>query len=177
MSATAIAAALQRVQSVFQRRPEAGLHDDAPALSRWTGGMRVVTQHTDGHEVSTDMPLELGGSGDQVTPGWLMRAGLASCTATRIAMAAATEGIVLDLLEVEAGSRSDARGLLGMSETDGRRVPAGPLDMRLRVRLSARGVAADRLRALVEASCRHSPVGDAIETALPIELQIDVPAH
>lgn len=177
MSVDGIATALKRVQSVFQRRPEAGLSEDVPALSRWTGGMRVVTRHADGHELSTDMPVELGGSGDQVSPGWLMRAGLASCTATRIAMAAATEGIELDLLEVEAGSRSDARGLLGMSEADGRPVPAGPLDMRLRVRLSARGVAADRLRALVEASCRHSPVGDAIETALPIDLQIDVPAH
>jgi len=177
MSVNAIAAALQRVQSVFQRRPEAAVDEDAPALSRWTGGMRVVTQHADGHTLSTDMPPELGGSGNQVTPGWLVRAGLASCTATRIAMSAAAEGIELDLLEVEACSRSDARGLLGMCEADGRPVPAGPLDMRLRVRLSARGVAAERLRALVEASCRHSPVGDAIETALPIELQIALPTH
>jgi uncharacterized OsmC-like protein len=61
------------------------------------------------------MPSEVGGSGDQVTPGWLFRAGLASCAATRIAMAAAAEGIELATLEVRASSRSDTRGLLGMT--------------------------------------------------------------
>lgn len=177
MSATSIATALQRVQAAFQRHPQAGLHEDAPALSRWEGGVRAVTRHADGHQISTDMPVELGGSGDQVTPGWLMRAGLAACTTTRIAMAAAAEGITLDLLETEACSRSDARGLLGMSNTDGTPVPAGPLDMRLRVRLSATGVSPERLRTLVETCCRHSPVGCAIETALPIDLQIELPPH
>lgn len=38
-----IATAVQRVQAAFKRRPEAGLHDDPPALSQWQGGTRVVT--------------------------------------------------------------------------------------------------------------------------------------
>jgi uncharacterized OsmC-like protein len=177
MSATAIATALHRVQAAFERRPQAALHEDAPALARWAGGLCVVTHHADGHQVHSDMPTELGGSGDQVTPGWLMRAGLASCTATRIAMAAATEGITLASLEAEVCSRSDARGLLGMADTDGTPVTAGPLDMRLRVRLSAPGIAAERLHALVQACCQHSPVGSAIETALPIDVQIELPPH
>ena len=72
-----------------------GMHDDAPATARWRGGTRVVTSHANGIEIPTDMPGELGGSGDRVTPGWLFRAGLASCAATRIAMGAAAEGIEL----------------------------------------------------------------------------------
>ncbi|MEJ7688909.1 MAG: hypothetical protein WKG52_19115, partial [Variovorax sp.] len=83
-----IAAALQRVEAVLQRRPETGLHDDAPAAARWERGTRVVTHHASGAQMATDMPGELGGSGDQVTPGWLFRAGLASCAATSIVVSA-----------------------------------------------------------------------------------------
>ena len=100
-----VATALQRVQAVLRRQPEIGLHDDAPAAARWEGGTRVVTTHANGTEISSDMPGELGGSGDRITPGWLMRAGFASCTATCIAMSAAAQGIELESLEVQASSR------------------------------------------------------------------------
>ena len=100
-----IAAAMQRVESVLHRRPQAALHDDAPATARWQSGTRVVASHADGTQLVTDMPSELGGSGNQVTPGWLFRAGLASCAATRIAMGAAAAGIELTMLEVRASSR------------------------------------------------------------------------
>lgn len=95
MAAADIAKALQRVESVLRRRPDSGLNDDAPATARWDGGTRMVANHPSGKQVLTDMPAEIGGSGDQVTPGWLFRAALASCTATRIAMAAAAQGIAL----------------------------------------------------------------------------------
>ena len=73
-----IAAAVQRVESVLQRRPATGIHDDAPATARWQSGLRVIACHANGTQVLTDMPSELGGSGDKITPGWLFRAGLAS---------------------------------------------------------------------------------------------------
>jgi hypothetical protein len=116
MATKDIAAAVQRVESVLKRRPAAGIHDDAPATARWQTGMRVVASHANGTQMLTDMPTELGGSGDQVTPGWLFRAGLASCCATRIAMGAAAAGIELAMLEVLASSRSDTRGLFGMAD-------------------------------------------------------------
>ena len=75
----------------------------------------MVIRNTVGSDIAKDMPVELGGSGDQVTPGWLFRAGVASCAATSITLAARGEGIELTALEVEVGSRSNARGLLGMS--------------------------------------------------------------
>ena len=98
MAAPDLATALQRVHAVLQRRPDTGLHDDAPATACWRGGTRVIASHANGAQVLTDMPAELGGTGDQVTPGWLFRAGFASCTATCIAMNAASAGIELDAL-------------------------------------------------------------------------------
>jgi organic hydroperoxide reductase OsmC/OhrA len=124
----------------------------------------------------TDMPSELGGSGDQVTPGWLFRAGLASCLATRIAMGAATAGIELTLLEVLAGSRSDARGLFGMADGSGEPVGAGPRDVQLLVRIAAPGVSAEKLQTLVEESNRCSPISAAVRDVVPVALRIEVEA-
>jgi uncharacterized OsmC-like protein len=174
MAAHELAAALQRVETVLLRRPETGLHDDAPATARWDGGTRVVASHANGTQVLTDMPAELGGTGDQVTPGWLFRAGFASCAATSIVMAAAREGIALTMLELRASSRSDTRGLLGMAGADGQTVPATPGDVQLLVRIAAKGVPAARLRALAEQGIRCSPIPSAVQDAVPVALHIEV---
>ena len=174
MTTQTLAAALGRVTSVLKRRPEAGLHDDDPAAAHWQGGTRVVTHHANGTQLPTDMPIEIGGSGGQVTPGWLFRAGFASCAATSIVMAAAAEGIELSALEVRASSRSDVRGLLGMAGADGEPVFAGPGDVQLHVAISAAGVGAERLRALVESAVRCSPIPSAVRQATPFALLVDV---
>jgi uncharacterized OsmC-like protein len=171
-----IAAALQRVETVMRRRPSSGLHDDAPATARWEGGMRIVASHANGARIATDMPGDLGGSGDQVTPGWLFRAGLASCTATVIAMRAAAAGIELTLLEVRATSRSDTRGLLGMAGEDGERVCAGPSEVQMHVRVAAPGISEERLRALVEEGQRCSPVYVALRDSPQVTLHTEVEA-
>jgi uncharacterized OsmC-like protein len=176
MAAQDVAAAWQRVEAVMRRRPETGLHDDAPATARWDGDTRVVASHSNGAQIHTDMPRELGGSGERVTPGWLLRAGFASCTATCIAMAAAAKGIELQALEVRAGSRSDTRGLLGMADADGEPVYAGPREMQMQVRISAREVPEERLRALVEESYRCSPIARAVEDTVPVALHIEIGA-
>ena len=172
-AAQEIAAALQRAEAIFQRRPEAAVHDDAPGSVRWSGGTRVVATHANGKQVETDMPQEFGGTGDQVSPGWLLRSGLAACTATTIAMVAAQEGIALDSLEVEVTSRSDARGLLGMREADGALVYPGPHDLEMRVRISAAGVSSQRLRELVERSNERAPMSAVARSAMPLPLHIE----
>jgi uncharacterized OsmC-like protein len=171
-----IAAAVQRVESVLKRRPATGIHDDAPATARWQTGLRVVASHANGTQLLTDMPAELGGSGDLVTPGWLFRAGLASCFATRIAMGAAALGIELTLLEVLASSRSDTRGVFGMADASGEPVGAGPRDVQLLVKIAAPGVSADRLQSLVEDSNQCSPVSAAVRDAVSVALRIEVGA-
>ena len=168
-----IAAAMRRVESVLRRRPETGLHDDAPATARWQGGTRTASSHSNGTQVQTDMPAELGGSGDQVTPGWLFRAGVASCLATCIAMRAAHAGIALSELEVRASSRSDLRGLFGMKDATGEVVCAGPREIQLVVQIKAHGIPPEQLRNLVEESQRCSPMPTALRNAVPVALRID----
>lgn len=169
-----IAASLERVAAVVRRKPHAAVGEDSAASATWEGGLRASVQGDSGLRVLTDMPVEIGGEASAVTPGWLLRAALASCAVTRIAMAAAAEGIVLQTLRARASSRSDLRGLLGLPDADGRPVPPGPLAMELHVSIGAPGVPAERLRALVEASGRCSPVACAVEQPLTVSTQVDV---
>ena len=168
--------AMQRVRAVLARRPEAAIHADEPATARWEEGLRVVTRHANGTQITTDMPAELGGEGNQVSPGWLLRAGLASCLATRIAMEAAAAGICLTRLEVTARSHSDARGLLGMTDERGEPVTPAPGEVQLDVSIDAANVPHERLRAMIEASRRCSPVSAALEQALAVRLRVYIGA-
>jgi uncharacterized OsmC-like protein len=174
MTAETISNALQRLRAVFARRPQAGIHADEPAVARWQQGTQVVSRHANGTQIATDMPPELGGLGDQISPGWLLRAGLASCLATRIAMEAAARGIVLTRLEVLAASRSDARGLLGMTNDVGERITPAPGEVRLEVSIGAANVAHELLQAMIEDSYRCSPVSAAIERPVPVSLHVDI---
>ncbi len=176
MTTQQLAATLQRAEAALRRSPAMGLHDDAPAVALWQSGTRVVASHANGMQIPTDMPLELGGSGDQVTPGWLFRAGLASCAATTIALSAARAGIELSTLEVRASSRSDTRGLLAMADDNGATVNATPSNLQLQVRIGAPGIEPARLRALVEDGCLCSPVPNAVRQAVAMELRIEVAA-
>jgi len=174
MATQDLAAALQRTERVLRRRPSAGLHDDVAGVARWDGGARVVASHANGQQIATDMPRELGGEGLEVTPGWLVRAGLATCSATSIAMAAAAEDIELDELEVRASSRSDVRGLFGMTDANGAPVYPGLTDVQIHVRITARGVAPERLRALAEKGGRNTPMLSSLQQAVPVAIKIEV---
>jgi uncharacterized OsmC-like protein len=171
-----IASAVGRVKTLLERRPAIGMHEDLPATARWQSGLRVHVDQADGSPLVTDLPSELGGSGDQITPGWLFRAGLASCLAASIALDAAAEGIELSALEVVAGSRSDVRGLLGMSDDSGTPVSAGPQTVQLRVRIAAPGCSGERLLRLVENSNRCSPVSSALRDAIAVAVTTEVGA-
>lgn len=174
MGAHELAAAIQRAETVFRRRPEMGVHEDSQASARWEGGTRIVASHANGTQIASDMPCELGGTGDRITPGWLFRAGLAACSATAIAMTAAAQSIDLTVLEVVVGSRSDSRGLLGMNGVDGQPVCAAPSEYEVRVRIAAEGAPPERLRELVDEGLRRSPMQQAMRTAMPITLRVDV---
>ncbi|GAB3509892.1 OsmC family protein [Pseudoxanthomonas daejeonensis] len=173
----AIAQAMQRAVDVFTRRPQQGLHDDATAYASWQGGTRVAASHENGTRIDTDMPRELGGSGDRVSPGWLFRAGIAACGATAIAMVAASQGIELEQLDVHVGSRSDARGLLGMRDGAGDPVPPGAIGFTINVRIRASAVDDARLRALVDEGLRRSPMQDAMLRHPPLDVQVQVGAE
>jgi uncharacterized OsmC-like protein len=174
MSSSNVRAALGRLQKVLERHPAVGLHDDTAARVSWEGALTFRARDPDGAEILTDMPEQVGGAGAHVTPGWLMRAGLAACSATCIAMFAARRDIELTHLDVTVRSRSDVRGLLGLADASSGPVDAGPFEVELSVEIGARGRPAAELEALVAEACVCSPVGRALEALTPVRLRVEV---
>lgn len=156
------------VKSALASKPDAGPAPDRPAVAVIEDGLRCRIEGASGWTVVTDMPPAVGGEGAAPTPGWLIRAALASCAATTIAMRAAELDLSLTRLEVTAESETDMRGLLGIGEG----VQPGPVSALLRVRLAAEAADAQRLEELVVWADSHSPVGDCVRRAVPVELEI-----
>ncbi len=173
MAKSETASALERVRAIYERRPGSAVHADSPATAIWQQGLRVVTTHPSGRSVISDMPVEFGGTGTEITPGWYSRAGAAACAATCIAIAAELRGVTLRVLEVTAESRSDGRGVLGMHEADGHPVDAAPTVLRLRVKLAGNAEGAV-LEDLARQGCGCSPVARALARKNEIGLEIVV---
>jgi uncharacterized OsmC-like protein len=159
----AIAAASERLA----RDPEAGVGPDTTAVAVIDRGLRVRIEGPNG-EVFSDMAESAGGDGSAPTPGWFMRAALASCDATTVAMEAAREGIELTDLRVTVESESDSRGALGLDDA----IPAGPLEVRVRIEVAASNAGADRLRELVRRAEARSAVGDALARAIDVTTEV-----
>jgi uncharacterized OsmC-like protein len=164
---TEIRESILNVRSALASKPDAGPAPDRPAIAVIEDGLRCRAEGGDGWAVVTDMPAPVGGGATAPTPGWLIRAALASCAATTIAMRAAELEIPLTRLEVTAESETDMRGLLGAG--DG--IEPGPASARLRVKLAA-DADAQRLEELVEWADSHSPVGDCVRRAVRVEVEI-----
>lgn len=168
MSIERIQQSLSKLNKHFAGHPQDALSQDAPARAVLESGLRCRVEGPGGVTVVTDMPSAIGGTESAPSPGWLMRAALANCDATLVAMRAAQLGIVLTHLEVTAESESDHRGILGLDDT----VPAGPLGVRVTVRVAADGVSEEQLRELVHWAEQHSPVGDALRRAVPVSVEV-----
>ena len=158
------------VRSALEAQADAGPAPDRPAIAVIEDGLRCRAEGGDGWAVVTDMPAPVGGGGTAPTPGWLIRAALASCAATTIAMRAAELEIALTRLEVRAESETDMRGLLGAGDS----VDPGPVRARLHVDLAAEEADEQRLEELVRWADSHSPVGDCLRRAVAVELEIVV---
>jgi uncharacterized OsmC-like protein len=172
MTASAIGAALQRAETVLTQKPALALQTDTPATAVRVDGLAFELHHPNGQTVRTDLATTLGGAGSGFQPGWLMRAGLASCTATLIAMRAERLGITLGKLEVTARSESDVRGLLGIDPS----VIAGPSRIDMDVEIEAEGVADSVLAELVAWADAHSPVGNVVRRNIETQMNVNV-AH
>ena len=160
-----IRSAVERAVDQLANDPDAGVGPDATAVATLEDGLRCRVQGAKG-EVVTDMGASVGGGGSGPTPGWLMRAALASCDATVIADEAACEGI----LSVTVDSESDARGVLGVG--DG--VPPGPLAVTVRIELAASNATEEQLRQLAERVLTRSAVGDALTRAIDVRTELSL---
>jgi uncharacterized OsmC-like protein len=166
--AETIRESIEKAREYLQGHSEEARYTDSEARAVVEQDLRCRVEGPAGAEIFTDMVTAVGGGASAPSPGWILRAALASCDATVIAMRAAELGITLDVLEVVVDSESDDRGLLAAAED----VPAGPLSARIRVRLSAQGASDEQLRELVEWADAHCPVSDAVRRAVPTAVDI-----
>ncbi len=169
MSSVQIREAIEKASKVITERPEKARIKNPPAIANLVDGLKCQVTGPAGETLQTDMPVGVGGGGTAPNPGWLMRAALAACNATCIAMRAAKHGVNLSKLEVTVSSESDNRGLLGLDE----KVSAGLQALRVHVRISAPGMSAEELGKLVRWACSHSPVGCADATSAQVEVQVE----
>jgi uncharacterized OsmC-like protein len=169
MSSDAIRESIQKAMTYLGEHPAEARYTDSSATATLERGLRIKVGGPGGEQISTDMPTSVGGTASAPSPGWLFRAAIASCEATLIAMRAAVQGIELSRLEVVVDSESDDRGILGIDEG----VPAGPLGMRIRVRLGASGASEAALRQIAAWGHQHCPVSDAVTRAIDMSLEVE----
>lgn len=170
MTQAHIRQSIESVSKYFDEHPEKARSTDRAATAVIEEGLRCRVSGPRGEAVVCDMPKGIGGAGSAPTPGWHLRAALAACDATVIAMRAAQLGVCLSQLEVTVDSLSDDRGILGLG--DG--VLPGPLSVRIRVLIAADDTPAEQLREIVAWAERHSPVGDAIRRAVPSQTEVAI---
>jgi uncharacterized OsmC-like protein len=162
--------AVEKLARIFAQQPEKARSKNPPATAVLDGGLRFQVTGPHGERVSSDMPPALGGGGSAPLPGWLLRASMASCHATVIAMRAAQIGVTLTSLEVSVASESDTRGLLGTDD----RVSAGLFGFRTHVKIGAGDATADQLKEIVGWADAHSPVGCTIRQSPSNLVEIEV---
>ena len=168
MPQQSIREAVDNIAKVIGANPEKGLVKNSPATASLIGDLVFSITGPKGEKAQTDMPEALGGGGGVPQPGWLLRASLAACTGTVIAMRAAKLGVALDQLDVTAESQGDNRGLLGLDE----RVSAALIGLRMVVRIRAANATRDQLEALVRWGDAHSPVACTLRSALAADIEV-----
>jgi uncharacterized OsmC-like protein len=169
MNAPDIRKAIETLGAALAADPAKARAKNAPATARLTEGLQFEVTGPHGARIVTDMPPAMGGAASGPNPGWYLRASLAACTSTVIAMRAAKLGIRLELLELTVESESDQRGLLGLDPS----VSAAMNPLRTRVRI--RGDAPpEALRELAAWSDAHSPVGCTLRQLSLSSLEFEV---
>lgn len=163
-----IATSMNAAIEYLKAHPDEAAYTDSPATATLEAGLKFRVEGPDGAALTTDMPTGVGGGNSAPSPGWVMRAALASCEATLIAMRAAQESVELERLEVTVDSESNDYGILGIDPD----VPAGPASVSVKVSISANEGSDDSLRAIVDWAHEHCPVADATRRSIPVSVEL-----
>lgn len=169
MSNLAARDTLERAKRLFLEKPAVAKRPNTTATAVWRDGLVCDVTGPTAERAITDMPEPMGGNGAGSNPGWLLRAGIASCAATAIAMRAALQGIALKTLEVQVDSESDARGLVGIPD-----VSTALGSLRMSIRISADGVDEGQLRELAAWGETNSPVGCTLRDSPHVTVDVVV---
>jgi uncharacterized OsmC-like protein len=164
-----IAEAVANATSHLTEHPGEARYRDSAAVARLVDGLRVDVRGADDSSLRTDMPKGIGGTATAPSPGWILRAAIASCVASLVAIRAAVLGWELASIEVSVDSESDDRGILGMADD----IPAGPLSTRIAVSVEAPGKARREVEGLIRWAVDHCPSSDAMRRAVPLEVVIE----
>jgi uncharacterized OsmC-like protein len=170
MTSTNIQQSVERVVQHLTDHPEQRRSTDKAVVATLERDLRCRAEGPGGALLITDMSRGLGGGATAPSPSWFLRAALATCDASMIALRAAQLGLSLTRLEVTVDSESDNAGMLGMDES----VPAGALSVRTQVRLGSSDASAEQLRELVAWAEAHSPVGDMLRRPVPCERTLEI---
>ena len=170
MGQSEIKQAIDGAIDYLTQHPDEASYTDSYATARLTdiSGLKVDVEGPNGAVLATDMPTSVGGTNTTASPGWYLRAAVASCVATLIAMRAAHQGIELNELEVTVDSESNDFGILGIDEV----TPAGPLSIRVAVKIRCQADDA-AIQELVDWAVKHCPVTDAVSRAIPMSVEVD----
>ena len=162
----AIRSAIAGAGTYLTEHPDEARYTDSLATARVEEGLRVRVEGPSGESLVTDMPAPVGGGGAAASPGWFLRASVAACVTSLAVMRAAQLGLEAFTCEVEVDSESDDRGILGLDPA----VPAGPLSMRIGLRMS--GAAPNVLDEVAHWAVEHCPVSDAVRRAVPLSVHM-----
>jgi len=168
MNDPSISKAIESLSAAISADP-AKARAKSAATARLAEGLKCEVTGPRNERVVTDMPAAIGGKGSAPNPGWLLRAAVASCTATVIATRAAKLGVALSALEVTVESESDQRGLLGLDDS----ISAGLGAWRTRVKIAG-NAQAQALREIVAWADAHSPVGCTVRQGSACSLEVEV---
>ncbi len=163
----AIRTAVEAASAYLTEHPDEARYTDSVAVARLGAGLHVRVEGAAGEAMETDMPGAVGGSGAAPGPGWYLRAATAACVASLAGMRAAQLGLAGFTCEVEVDAESDDRGILGLDGT----VPAGPLSVRIGIRLAADGADAGALDEIAGWAVDHCPVSDALRRAVTVRVE------
>jgi uncharacterized OsmC-like protein len=169
MHSSDIGKAIESVEQYLQAQPDPGPRADVPAIATIEDGLKCRIESPDGTAICTDMPKSVGGSATANSPGWHLRAALASCDATLLAMRAARLGVKLNSIEVRVEATSDGRGMF----LDEGVLPGSP-GMCVFFKITATDVDQEAIEALVHWVEQHSPVGSDVSRAVELRSEIEL---
>ena len=153
-----------RAISIYAKRPELAKGTDRGAAEVREG--LSCTYEQDGHRVSMDMPVAIGGSAKDPTPGFFGRAAICACLAIGIKMTASRENMHLDSVRVEIEQDWDNRGVLAIEGTS----PV-PSDTRIVITVSSQETE-DKVSEAITRALAHDPWYLAFRDAQPVSTTI-----
>ena len=163
----------EQIRETFERNRKA--MELRPAIARGTATTTCRTidgltcEVTDGtFKLVTDEPKSDGGDDRGPTPGFFIRAGLASCCAMSYVMWAARMGVPIESIEVEVESDYDARGSFGLAD-----VPHGFIEVRRIVTVHSQAPGADILR-VIEAGDNMSAMLEVVRDPVTVKREVRI---